>query len=96
MKKLQIEELKGDNVHFIGIGGISMSGLADILIHKGYTVSGSDIKQTHLTDGLANKGARIYIGHDASNIGNADWVVYTIAISEDNPELMTARERAFP
>ena len=96
MKKLHIEDLKGNHVHFIGIGGISMSGLADILIHKGYTVSGSDIKQTHLTDGLANKGARIYIGHDASNIGNADWVVYTIAISEDNPELMTARERGIP
>ncbi|HZJ57568.1 MAG TPA: UDP-N-acetylmuramate--L-alanine ligase [Clostridia bacterium] len=96
MKKLHIEELKGNHVHFVGIGGISMSGLADILIHKGYTVSGSDIKQTHLTDGLKSRGATIYIGHDASNIGDADWVVYTIAISENNPELLAAKDMGIP
>ncbi|HZJ83751.1 MAG TPA: UDP-N-acetylmuramate--L-alanine ligase [Clostridia bacterium] len=96
MTKLEIDDLKGNHVHFIGIGGISMSGLAEILLHKGFAVSGSDLKQTHLTDNLINKGAKIYIGHDASNIEGADWVVFTIAVKEDNPELMAAEEKGLP
>lgn len=79
-------------VHFIGIGGISMSGLAEILIDYGYTVSGSDRVSSNLTEKLKNLGAKIYIGHDASNVHGADIVVYTAAIKEDNPELIEAKK----
>ena len=96
MKKLHIDKIKGNHVHFIGIGGISMSALAKILLHSGYTVSGSDMRQTPITDRLEKKGAKIYIGHDASNIEGADCVVYTIAVKEDNPEMIAAREKGLP
>lgn len=78
-------------VHFIGIGGISMSGIAEILIDYGYKVSGSDRAFSSLTEKLKNLGAKIYIGHDASNVHDADIVVYTAAIKEDNPELLEAK-----
>lgn len=78
-------------VHFIGIGGISMSGLAEILIDYGYNVSGSDRASSKLTEKLNNLGAKIYIGHDASNVHGADIVVYTAAVKEDNPELVEAK-----
>ncbi|SKA95381.1 UDP-N-acetylmuramate--L-alanine ligase [Caloramator quimbayensis] len=78
-------------VHFIGIGGISMSGLAEILIDYGYNVSGSDRAASRLTEKLYNLGAKIYIGHDASNVHGADIVVYTAAVKEDNPELIEAK-----
>lgn len=81
------------HVHFIGIGGISMSGLAQILIHNGIKVSGSDIKGSHLIDDLIKNGAKISIGHDGKNIENPDLVVYTAAVKDDNPELITAREK---
>ena len=67
-------------VHFIGIGGISMSGLAEILVDTGFKVSGSDMKQSALTDGLKAKGVEIYIGQSADNIKEPDLVVYTAAI----------------
>lgn len=79
-------------VHFIGIGGISMSGLAEILLERGYAVSGSDMKQSPITDKLLNLGAEIYIGHNSSNLKNADIVIYTAAIPENNPELVKAKE----
>ncbi|MEG2337502.1 MAG: UDP-N-acetylmuramate--L-alanine ligase [Clostridium sp.] len=85
-------EDKNKKVHFIGIGGISMSGLAEVLLYNGYTVSGSDRAGSNLTDKLERLGATIYIGHDSSNINDCDLVVYTAAISEDNPELMRAHE----
>lgn len=96
MNKLHIEELKGNHVHFIGIGGISMSGLAEILHHKGYIVSGSDIRQSPLTDKLQDKGIKIHIGHNASHIEGIDWVVYTVAVKEDNPEMVAAKEKNIP
>ncbi len=80
------------HVHFIGIGGISMSGLAEILIDRGYIVSGSDRAETHITKKLEAKGARIYIGQCASNIENPDVVVYSAAISPDNPERIAAEK----
>lgn len=80
------------HVHFIGIGGISMSGLAEILISQGFIISGSDIKTSDITKKLADKGATIYIGHDENNIKGADIVVYTAAIKESNPELLKAKE----
>lgn len=78
---------KHKKVHFIGIGGISMSGLAQILLKNGYRVSGSDMKDSKLLQVLRNKGAEIYIGQCAENIKDVDLVVYTAAISQDNPEL---------
>lgn len=78
-------------VHFIGIGGISMSGLAEILLHRGYKVSGSDMKSSPIVDKLKASGAEIFNGHHKENINGADIVVYTAAIAEDNEELMAAK-----
>ena len=84
-------------VHFIGIGGISMSGLAEILLSRGFTVSGSDSKESPLTEILREKGASILIGQRATNIKEGtDLVVYTAAIHPDNPELQKARRMDIP
>lgn len=85
------------HIHFIGIGGISMSGLAEILLEENFTVSGSDAKQSALTHMLEEKGARIFYGQRASNIEDSiDVVVYTAAIHPDNPEFACAREKGIP
>ena len=82
------------HVHFVGIGGISMSGLAEILIDKGYTVSGSDAKESEATIHLASLGAKVFYGHDASNISDdTEYLVYTAAVKADNPELVAAKEK---
>lgn len=81
------------HVHFIGIGGISMSALAKILLKNGDTVSGSDITETNLTKELRDLGAAISIPHAAEHITNPDMVVYTSAIAPDNPELAAARQK---
>lgn len=83
-----------DNIHFIGIGGISMSGIAELMISRGYRVSGSDSHETDITDRLAGMGAAIGYPQKAENIpADTDTVVMTAAIHEDNPELMEARRR---
>lgn len=80
-------------IHFIGIGGISMSSLAEILVHEGKTVSGSDMKASPLTKHLEETGIKVYIGQKAENIHpEYELIVYTAAISQDNPELAAARE----
>ncbi len=85
------------HVHFIGIGGISMSGLASILLSEGFTVSGSDNKESELTEQLRNEGATIYIGQRYENItADIDLVVYTAAIRMDNPEFGSAMEHNLP
>ena len=85
------------HVHFIGIGGISMSGLAEILIKEGFTISGSDNKESALTQHLIEKGAKIYYGQKASNItDDIDAVVYTAAIHEDNEEFAEVVKRQVP
>lgn len=85
------------HVHFIGIGGISMSGLAEILLEEGFTISGSDAKQSALTDSLAQKGATIYIGQKVSNLSiRPALVVYTAAIREDNEEFKAAVDAGIP
>ena len=84
---------KHKKIHFIGIGGISMSGLAAVLLNNGYKVSGSDSKDSNILDTLRQKGAEIYIGHSASNLVNVDLVVYTAAIPENNPELIEAKAK---
>lgn len=78
------------NIFFIGIGGISMSGLAEILVDMGFNVSGSDQKSSDITDKLAKQGIKISIGHDAKNVHGADLVVYTAAVRADNPERQEA------
>ena len=83
-------------IHFIGIGGISMSGLAEILIDEGFQVSGSDIKDTELIEHLRKLGAEIYIGQTASNIKDPDVVVYTAAIHPDNEEFCEVKRRNIP
>ncbi len=85
------------HVHFIGIGGISMSGLAEILLEEGFTISGSDSKESELTDHLTANGAQIFYGQRASNIiDGIDLVVYTAAIHPDNPEYACAKEKGIP
>ena len=85
------------HVHFIGIGGISMSGLAEILLREDFTVSGSDNKESALTNHLEQAGATILYGQKASNIiDGIDVVVYTAAIHPDNPEYMAAEAKGLP
>ncbi len=92
----QIDFTRPIHVHFIGIGGISMSGLAEILMNEGFTVSGSDMKRSELTDILEEKGARIAIGQRAENIEAPELVVYTAAIHPDNPEYKAAADKNIP
>lgn len=92
----QIDFKKPIYVHFIGIGGISMSGLAEILMNEGFMVSGSDMKSSELTDNLEKKGAVISIGQKAENISDPDLVVYTAAIHPDNPEYAEAVKKGIP
>lgn len=91
MSRFQINELPdGAKIHFIGIGGISMSGIAQIMLQNGYKVTGSDRCESNITKKLRALGAVIYIGHAAANIGDADLVVHTAAVHEDNPEMAAA------
>ena len=93
----QIDFHKPLSIHFIGIGGISMSGLAEILLEEGFTISGSDSKKSPLTSLLESKGAKIYYGQRASNISDSvQVVVYTAAIHPDNPEFACAKEKGIP
>jgi len=80
-------------VHLVGVGGVHMSGIAQILRHRGHTVSGSDLHLSQLTSRLEALGVTVRAGHDAQNINEADLVVYTSAAHEDNPELAEARRR---
>ena len=80
-------------IHFIGIGGIGMSGIAELLVSLGYEVSGSDMQRTDITDRLASLGARISQGHDARHVHDAEVVVYSSAVRPANPEMIAARER---
>ncbi len=83
-------------IHFIGIGGSGMSGIAEVLLNMGYQVSGSDLKAGEVTDRLVARGGRVFIGHAASNVDGAQVVVYSSAVKPDNPELGAAREAGLP
>ena len=84
-------------VHFVGIGGIGMSGIAEIMLKIGYSVQGSDAKASANTERLEKLGARIFIGHDAAHIGDGvSAVVYSTAVKATNPEMVVARERRIP
>ncbi|MBS3946300.1 MAG: UDP-N-acetylmuramate--L-alanine ligase [Melioribacter sp.] len=84
------------NVHFIGIGGIGMSGIAEILLSQGFKITGSDLNKTEVTDRLESLGIKIYEGHSADNLTDADVVVYSSAVKLDNPEVKAAIERKIP
>jgi len=84
--------IEGKRVHFIGIGGTGMSGIASILLDLGYEISGSDLQSTIVTRRLSNKGAMIYRGHDGSHITGANLVVISSAINEENQELIAAKQ----
>ena len=83
-------------IHFVGIGGIGMSGIAEVLLNLGYEVQGSDASDSANVKRLRDKGATVFIGHDAANLGKAAVVVVSTAIRRDNAELMGARERRLP
>src|SRR5438445_5280457 len=84
------------HLHFTGIGGIGMSGIAEVLLNLGYTVSGSDLKMTPITDRLVRLGATVYEGHAASNVGAAKALVVSSAVDEQNPEVQEARRLQIP
>ncbi len=90
MFEFNINDYKYEHIHFIGIGGISMSSLAEILLSKGYKVSGTDSKDSAIVNRLEKLGAYIYIGHNKDNIKGSDLIIYTDAISVDNEELNAA------
>jgi UDP-N-acetylmuramate--alanine ligase len=83
-------------IHFVGIGGSGMSGIAEVLVNLGYEVQGSDLKPNPVTERLAKLGARIVYGHAAQNIGEADVVVTSSAVSEENPEVVAALGKRIP
>ena len=83
-------------IHFIGIGGAGMSGIAEVLLNQGYQISGSDLRESEVTRRLADRGAKIFMGHHAANVVGADVVVNSTAIDGGNPELVSAREYRIP
>jgi UDP-N-acetylmuramate--alanine ligase len=83
-------------VHLIGVGGVHMSGIAQILRHRGHTVSGSDLQTSPLTQKVEGLGVSVHRGHQSANVDNAGLVVYTSAAHDDNPELIEARKRGIP
>ncbi|HQN46250.1 MAG TPA: Mur ligase domain-containing protein, partial [Rugosibacter sp.] len=87
---------KVKRIHFVGIGGVGMSGIAEVLANQGFEVSGSDVVASAVTRRLAAQGIRIMIGHAAENAADADAVVVTTAVSETNPEVHMARSRHVP
>ena len=93
MKSFDIYNTTYSYVHFIGIGGVSMSGLATILLDRGIDVSGSDMNESDIVKKLKSKGVTFFLGHNENNIKNPDLVVYTDAISQDNPEYKKAIEK---
>src|SRR6202040_2065431 len=87
---------KIQRIHFVGIGGIGMSGIAEVLLNLGYRISGSDLKLTPITERLAAMGATVYEGHIAANVGGARALVVSSAVDEQNPEVQEARRLQIP
>ncbi|MDO8526802.1 MAG: UDP-N-acetylmuramate--L-alanine ligase [Deltaproteobacteria bacterium] len=87
---------KYQHIHFVGIGGIGMSGIAEVLLNLGYKVSGSDLKKTPLTSRLQKRGARIFLGHAKDHVDSAEVVVVSSAVQEENPEVRQARQKNIP
>jgi UDP-N-acetylmuramate--alanine ligase len=95
-RQRDIMKRKVKNIHFVGIGGIGMSGIAEVLLNLGYRISGSDIAPSDTTQRLTSLGATIFTGHDASHLSNADVVVTSTAVKANNPEVMEAHSRGIP
>ncbi len=91
-----IKDFKGKHLHFIGIGGCSMNGLAEIMLSRGYGVSGCDKTESNYTKRLEKMGVDISIGHDAAHISNADLIINSAAIKDDHVEMAAAREKGIP
>ena len=87
---------KVKKVHFVGIGGIGMSGIAELLINLGFEVTGSDMKTTNITENLQKHGAVIHEGHKPENVNDSDVLVYSSAVQVDNPELQRAKDKQIP
>ena len=87
---------KINHIHFIGIGGSGMNGIAQVLLNLGFTVSGSDLKESSAVLNLKNMGAKVFIGHSKENVHGADVVVYSSAVKEDNPEIIEAKKLSIP
>ncbi|HJV66555.1 MAG TPA: UDP-N-acetylmuramate--L-alanine ligase [Geomonas sp.] len=87
---------KIEKIHFVGIGGIGMSGIAEVLLNLGYKVSGSDLRSSEITERLAQLGGEIFYGHARENIVDVDVVVISSAVHDDNPEVIEAHERLIP
>lgn len=85
-----------NHIHFVGIGGVGMSGIAEVLLNLGYTITGSDLVDSVAVERLKKQGAQVFIGHDAAHVQNANVVVISSAVHEDNPEVIGARERRIP
>jgi UDP-N-acetylmuramate--alanine ligase len=83
-------------IHMIGVGGTGMSGIAEVLVNLGYRVAGSDVRASGVTERLRGLGVDVFIGHDAAHVGEADVVVSSSAVREDNPEVVAAREARIP
>ena len=83
-------------IHFIGIGGIGMSGIAEILLQSGYPVQGSDLNESKITKRLEKLGGKVFIGHNKTQVSNVDLVVYSSAIDNKNPEILTAKKLSIP
>ncbi|PIE25409.1 MAG: UDP-N-acetylmuramate--L-alanine ligase [Neptuniibacter caesariensis] len=97
LTRFEIPEMRRINrIHFIGIGGVGMCGIAEVLLNQGYAISGSDIKASATTRRLEGLGMAIYIGHAESNVMDVDVVVVSTAVNEENPEVKTAREKRIP
>jgi UDP-N-acetylmuramate--alanine ligase len=90
---MKLAELAEKRIHFIGLGGAGMSGIARIMLAKGINISGSDAKDSSVLSGLKTLGAQVFIGHEASNIGDADILVVSSAIDQNNPEIIAANNK---
>jgi UDP-N-acetylmuramate--alanine ligase len=88
---------KVKKIHFVGIGGIGMSGIAELLLNLDFKISGSDIQDSEIIQNLIAKGAKIYTnGHNAENVGDSEVLVYSSAVRENNPEIVKAKDRGIP
>ena len=87
---------KVKHIHLVGIGGIGMSGIAELLLNLDYFISGSDLRKTEVTEHLSDLGGKIFLGHRPQNINGADVVVFSSAVKGDNPEIVEAREKSIP
>ncbi len=103
VKKLDLAQLREEpsmgrirHIHFVGIGGVGMGGIAEVMLNLGYDISGSDLNENAVTRRLTQLGADIHFGHHADNLGNSDVVVVSTAVKEDNPEVVAAHEKRIP